>query len=281
MKNKVDYSLLLGGMKWSFSSINCYNNCPHCFYLTYIAKQKKEQNAFAQWGTLGHSLLERYYKGELELWDLSQKYDEEYASKVSLEFPYNRYVDLGESYYLAGKKYFDNFQGDFENCEILGVEQYIEIEIDGYPFIGYIDLLVRTPDGIIVCDHKSKSGFKGKEKQEYLRQLYLYSFYVKQMYGEYPYKLMFNMFRANTWEEELFDYKALMQAKEWFVETIQKIYLEKDFKDKIALDYKTKGKLLKEFKKDDFFCNELCSTPCLRSRRHQHRWKPKRGDASK
>ena len=267
-----NYSKQLDKMVWSFSSVNSYNNCPKCFYLTYIEHQKRVNNAFAEWGSFGHSILERYYKGELELWDLLDTYENEYHQKVTLDFPYNRYADLSESYYAAGKKYFANFGGDFEDCEILGVEQKVRLNINGYSFIGYIDLLVRSPEGIIVCDHKSKSKFTSKkEKMEFLRQLYLYSLYVKETYGEYPTKLLFNMFRVGKWEEEKFDKQALDDAVEWFTNTINAIYADKDFKDKIATAYKQQGKKLKEFRKDDFFCNELCSTPCLRSKRYKRK----------
>lgn len=258
----------LDNMIWSFSSVNCYNNCHRGFYLQYIEKkQKKLSNAFAQWGTLGHSILERYYKGEAELWDLKSIYETEYPSAVTIQFPYNKYADLSENYYNAGLTYFENFQGDFEGCEILGVEQKVRLEIDGYQFVGYIDLIVRTPKGIIICDHKSKSALSKKEKPEYLRQLYLYSLYVKEQYGEYPYKLVFNMFRAGAWETEDFNESDLEKAKEWFTSTIQSAYQDSQFKDKVALDYADKGKKLKDFKHDDYFCNYICSTPCLRSQR--------------
>ena len=147
------YKDKLDNRRWSFSSVNCYNTCPKAFYLTYLTEQPKQDNAFAQWGTFGHSLLERYYRGELELWDLGEKYREEYDTEVTEEFPYH----MADSYYHSGEEYFDNFQGDFEGCQILGVEQYVELDIRGYTYIGYIDLLVKDDKGYIICDHKSKA----------------------------------------------------------------------------------------------------------------------------
>ena len=43
---------------------------------------------------------------------------------------------------------------------------------------------------------------------------------------------------------------------------------EVDFANEITILWKAKGKKLKDFKKDDFFCNELCSVRsyCNRSR---------------
>lgn len=278
------YKDKLDNRRWSFSSVNCYNTCPKAFYLTYLKEQPKQDNAFAQWGTFGHSLLERYYRGALELWDLGEKYREEYDTEVTEEFPYH----MADSYYHSGEEYFDNFQGDFEGCQILGVEQYVELDIRGYTYIGYIDLLVKDDKGYIICDHKSKAGFKTEEeKHDYLRQLYLYSLYVKEQYDEYPYKLIFNMFRKGIWVEEPFQESALQEAVDWFVGNIQKIYQDEKFKDRIAIDYKSKGKLLKDFTQNDFYCNYICSVPCRRSIRYDDGgqseywakyWQRKRGE---
>ena len=121
----------------------------------------------------------------------------------------------------------------------------------------------------IVVDHKSKSKFKNEEERdEYARQLYLYALYIKAEYGEFPSHLIFNMFRANDVVSIDFNEKSLENAVKWFVTTIEKIKKDNKFDDKIAIEYKKKGKPLKEFKKDSFFCNELCGVRsyCNRSR---------------
>lgn len=260
------YQQQLDERVWSFSSVSKYDECPKAFYRTYIEHTPQRENAFAQWGSLGHSILERYYRGELDLWDLEDTYLEEYDDAVTEPFPFR----MADSYFKAGDEYFSNFEGDFQGCEIVGIEQEIQIEIEGYKYIGYIDLLVRDDKGYIICDHKSKAGFKtAEEKHHYLRQLYLYALYVREQYGEYPYKLIFNMFRKGIWVEEQFDETACMEAKEWFVNTIKRIYEDESFKDKIAIEYKAQGKLLQDFPKQDFYCNYLCDVPCLRSRRFE------------
>lgn len=267
-----DYSFILDGMRWSFSSVNCYSNCPKCFELSYLEPVPKVNNAFAEWGSFCHSILERYYKGEVELFELSDIYEREYENHVKAKFPANAYADLNQSYYAAGKKYFDFFEGDYPIYDVLGVEQKIELQINGKNFIGYIDLVVKSADGIIICDHKSKSKFTSKrEKDEYLRQLYLYSIWVKQKYGEYPKWLVFNMFRSEglVWTE--FDETKLAEAIAWFDETVNQIYQDDTFKDKISTAYKGKKKPLKDFKKDDYFCNNLCSVRryCNRSKSYK------------
>ena len=268
---RIDF--MLDDKTWSFSSVNSYENCPKCFYLSYLQDPplEKDQNAFAQWGTLGHSLFERYVNGELELYELGNTYENEYDEAVTLRFPPNKYVDLGESYHDKGKDYFENWEGFPDNWELIESEREIHLDIEGNTFIGFIDLIVRDKNTgrYIVVDHKSKSKFKDeKEKEEYARQLYLYALYIKAEYGEFPSHLIFNMFRANDVVTIDFDEGSLEKAAEWFKTTIEKIKKDDKFLDKITVLFRQKKKPLKEFKKDDFFCNNLCSVRsyCNRSK---------------
>lgn len=240
----VDNSFILDGIRWSYSSVNSYHQCPRQFKLSYIDALPRVDNAFSDWGSFMHYLLEQYFKGKLEFFELSQIYVERYKDRVKCAFPPNKYVNLNESYYKAGKEYLDNFDGDFEGCEVLGVEQKVKLDIGDRPFVGVIDLVLRKPDGsICVTDHKSKKAFKNKkEEAEYLRQLYLYSIWIKQKYGEYPSQLIFNMFRGGKKVVHNFVEDELKTAVEWFTSTIDSIYEDTEF---VA-------------KSDSFFCNYLC-----------------------
>lgn len=265
---------MLDNRVWSFSSVNSYNNCPKCFYLSYLQDPplEKEENAFAKWGTLGHSLFERYANGELELFELGDKYEEEYPEAVNLQFPPNKYVDLNDSYYTKGRDYFENWNGFPDNWELVASEKEIHLDIGGNAFIGFIDLIVKDKKTgkYIIVDHKSKSKFKDdKEQEEYARQLYLYSLHIKEEYGEYPLYLIFNMFRANEVVKIKFSKKALNEAVKWFTGMIENIKKDTAFKDKIAIEHRKKGKSLKEYKKNDFFCCYLCSVRnfCNRSKK--------------
>ena len=268
---RIDF--MLDDKTWSFSSVNSYENCPKCFYLSYLQDPslEKDDNAFAQWGKLGHSLFERYVNGEIELYEMGEIYEKEYDEKVTLKFPPNKYVDLGESYHDKGKEYFENWEEFPDNWELIESEREIHLDIEGNTFIGFIDLIVKDKNTgrYIVVDHKSKSKFKDeKEKEEYARQLYLYALYIKAEYGEFPSHLIFNMFRANDVVTIEFDHEALEKAVEWFKTTIEKIKKDDKFDDKIVISRRKKGLPMKGFKKDDFFCNFLCSTRrfCPRSK---------------
>lgn len=239
------YKNILDNMVWSFSSVNSYCTCPYAFKLSYINKKEKVNNAFAEFGSFVHSLLEKYFKGEIEFFELSQMYESEYDSNVTHEFPSLKFCDLETKYYEDGINYLNSFEGIADNLQVVGVEQEINLKLNGKAFIGYIDLILKdTNDNkYIIVDHKSKGKFKSKkEKEHYMYQLYLYSVYIKEKFGEYPKELKFNMFRTGTFETEQFDEKKLKKALNWFDFTIDLIYSDDTF---IKI-------------KDEFYCNNLC-----------------------
>ena len=273
---------ILDGMRWSYSSVNTYNTCPQAFRLGYLDALPRVGNAFSDWGTFLHSLMERYFRGELEFFELSQVYVDTYKDNVVCAFPPNK-CDLSQRYYDAGKAYLDRFDGLFNDCEIVAVEERVKLNIDGRPFVGVIDLVVKDGDDYIVVDHKSKSALKTqKEKAEYARQLYLYAIYVKEKYGKWPTKLVFHMVRAGGELVEIPFVEADAEAaKQWFLSTIDAIYADETFMSKpnrirkqlrelreqsdagqIKFDdyVKQKKKLNAELNNSSFYCWVLCSS---------------------
>ena len=275
---------ILDGLRWSFSSVNSYHTCPQAFRLGYLDALPRVDNAFSDWGSFMHSLLERYFKGELEFFELSQAYQAGYAAAVKCKFPPNRFVDLTERYYAAGKSYLDSFDGSaFEGCEIIGVEQKVKLTIHGRPFVGVIDLLLQKGEDYTICDHKSKSAFKSqKERDEYARQLYLYAVFVHEKFGKWPVKLVFHMVRSGGELVKIpFDEEACEAAQDWFSDTIDAIYQDTVFEstpNRIRRELKElrakqesgklgfseytkqKKKLEAALKKEAFMCHVLCGS---------------------
>jgi hypothetical protein len=188
--------------------------------------------------------MERYANGELEIWDLPSVYEWEFDSSVIEKFPWNKYVNLKDSYYKQGLSFLKSFQG-YDNYKILGVEEEFKIQIDDWIFVGVIDLVYEDENGrLIVRDYKSKASFKDdKEKAKYARQLYLYSLYVKEKYGRYPDELQFLMFRKQTTVPIPFDLDKLEEAKKWAADTVRII--------REAFDYPHTC--------DDFYGDNLCN----------------------
>ena len=235
----------IDSMVWSYTRLNSFYICKRAWYLNYVLKVDNKENFFSQYGILAHKTLEKYNKGELELFELSEYFNENYFNFITEQAPPNKYVDLNSSYYEKGIAFFNNFQG--EEGETIGAEDSFEffIKAHGKPrkIIGYIDRISKDKNGIVVTDYKSKGKFKNnKEMEEYCRQLYIYSIAIKEKYGEYPYKMVINQFKENKYICIDFNYKKLLECKKWIRNTIDLIFDECEFS-------KTEN---------DFFCNYIC-----------------------
>ena len=225
---------------WSFSSVKMYEQCPYSFYLHYIEDKYEAPNAFSQSGGYVHELLAKAYNGELLEFELADEFEEHYSEYVTQRFPYH---NIAKSFYETSVDYLSVFEIDNE-YEIVGVEKEIKCQIQGYEFIGYIDLLLRdkADNKLVVVDHKSKSSFKGGEKKEYLKQLYLYCYAIHKEYGEFPKELCFNLYRAKKIVKTDFNEENYKVALDWFKNTIDAIMQEQNWDCKI----------------DKWFCDNLC-----------------------
>ena len=190
------------------------------------------------------------------MWDLSSYFEEHFAEEVPYDAPPNKYKDLRQDWYDSVLDYFDNIDLPIDKYEVVGVEKKVEFNIGKYPFIGFIDLLLRDPaDGkLILCDHKSsiikkvKSGKISKADQqhflEFRRQQYLYSIAILEEFGCGSVKeLRWNMFRQRDWLSTPFIVADYMEAQEWALNTIHKIEKETEWSPNPIF----------------FYCNYLCS----------------------
>ena len=61
----VSYRPLIEDMTWSFSRIECFNDCPYRWFLRYIKKYPETPQFYSSYGSFMHKLIEQYYKGEI------------------------------------------------------------------------------------------------------------------------------------------------------------------------------------------------------------------------
>lgn len=229
--------------RYSFSKLNTYYNCILNYIYSYILKQKQKENAMSQYGILIHSILDRWAKGQLEIYDLLAEYKANYDSAVTEPFPILRNgKSMGISYYADGESFFTNFNG-IEEYRIVESEVKFEIQIEDFIFNGIIDLILKDKDGnIILWDWKSKADFKDEEEEKkYQKQLYLYSYYIKDKYRVFPSKIVFYCFRKLQKHEYIFNYDDFQKSIKWMFDTIKEIR-------KLNCKY------------DYFFCNNLCGS---------------------
>lgn len=232
---------------WSFSKLSTFETCPMAFWLQYLQDPPlpQQQNAWAEYGILCHSLLEEYAKGDLTAELLSAEYDLRYEDVVVHQFPPFP-KGYAEKTYKQGLAYFEAFTGFGDQYEVVSTEEKFEIKVGPYIFIGISDLVLRdkTDNELVVIDHKTKSASSMKNELDlYKKQLYIYAEHVYQKYGKYPKRLMFNMIKSDQPIVEEFSLEKHRQVLSWVEETIDTILLEDTWS---ALP-------------NNFYCRYICS----------------------
>ena len=221
--------------EWSFSRISS-SDCMYGFYLHYIEGHEGLENGNAQFGKAVHETLEKFFKGELDMFSASEYYAERFQEMVTCDFPYNKYKDLKEAAYESGLEYFNNLNFDFDKYEILGVEKECHFKVDKYRIQGYIDLLLKDKETeeIIIVDQKTtqfdylKNGnlSNNKKTQEqfehFKHQEYLYAIPVIEEYKRVDY-LCWNMIRDKRIIKIPFNPDEYEKTKDWTINQIHSI----------------------------------------------------------
>lgn len=179
---------------------------------------------------------------------LKVTYLAEFRKKVTAPAPNEK---IYQNYFEDGKRYFSDVS--FGDREVLAVEKELSFKYAGKEFIGFLDLMTRDQDGrVVITDHKSrklkprsnrkKPTQSDLELDEYLRQLYVYSSAVKQLYGFYPDVLEFNCFRSGVLIQEPFDLDKCKEVESWAENLIDTITNTEDWYPN----------------EDYWFCRHLC-----------------------
>lgn len=201
----------------------------------YIQGEKESPMFYASYGSFIHTLLQRYYDGILSKEELPTAFLLGFSSSVGGERPAQSTV---AKYIVSGRGYFEKFEP--LPYKIIGIEQELHFDLDGSPFVAFLDIVGEKDGKLVVVDHKSrelkqrsnrkKPTLKDKELDGMLRQLYLYAHGVKQVYGDFPSILCFNCFRNGELIEEQFNEKAYIEALDWAKTKIEEITDEEDFR---------------------------------------------------
>lgn len=230
------YRPLIEDMTWSYSRIKAYEDCPYRFFLKYIHNIKEIPMFYASYGSFMHKLFEGFYKGELTRQDMKVKYLLDFSKSVQGDRPKQSTVC---NYISQGVAYIDGFEPI--NGRPLAVEGPLYFTVCGERFTGIADLICADDKTGEICivDHKSRD-LKPRSKRkkptqsdaelnDYLRQLYLYAVPVKERFGRYPGKLVFNCFRSNTLITEPFSESTFNGVLRWAAQKIEEIKNEDDF----------------------------------------------------
>lgn len=236
----MNYKEILDEMTWSFSRIHLYETCPYAFYKKYIEKTVGEDNYYAENGSLMHETIMKIIKEELSLEDAPAYYIEEYeniCSKTKTSTMENTFEKCLN--YLCTVETLDK-----EKYEVIWIEEKIYFKIKKYNFTGYPDLILRNKKTgeIILVDHKSLDHFLKKDGtvlknqlenfNAYKHQMYLYCKWIKEKYGLFPSKIVWNHFKDDG-QLTIIDFSEndYDETLEWAEKVIKRIYKDKLFKE--------------------------------------------------
>lgn len=242
---------------WSYSRTTCFGHCKYEFYLDYIINNDElylsESNYYAEVGTFVHEILAMIFQGKLDPNDSARYFIENYDKNV---FYRVKKSTMDKTYDTCFEYFLNTDFSWINNYEILGVEMEQHFTIEGYNFVGYIDLLLRDKsDGkIVVLDHKSapypmkiNGEIKKNQLQSFLsykKQMYLYCNAIYQQFGEFPKEITWNHFKeGGKFATIPFVKEEYDEAIQWFINTIKAIEKEENF----------------DATQDFFYCTNLCN----------------------
>lgn len=243
------YTFLIENMSFSYSRLTAFEQCRYGWLLRYILHEPQRDSFFAEYGSFVHKIIEKYLRGELAKDDLALYFMRHFAEAVPTAA---MSADLKARYYTRGVEYFRHFS--FPHDDIVAVEERVEFDLDGAPFAGYIDVISRDGDDLIITDHKSHDlkPFSKRypeqktktdlELESYLRQLILYAVGVKKAYGRYPKTLEFNCFKSGTVISIPFNEEWVKPTLKWASDLRRDIIQESEWTPNV----------------DYFFCKNLC-----------------------
>ena len=229
---------------YSFSKLSAHDTCPRMWQLTYLDKAPRKENAFSAFGTLVHSILERYAKHDLPLCALADIYEWEWPLAFSgVAWPPNKYVSLEERYKEQGLTFFKEFRGLPGSAEILGVEKHFEKHFGDFLFQGIADLVYRDAGKLKILDWKTAKPYTKSDQAQKRRQLYLYASWMKDEFGSFPDELIFYHIRDQRKVTTKFQEKDLSEAILWATKKVHELRTAWYFPPTPS----------------DFFCKYICS----------------------
>lgn len=222
---------------WSYSKLTLFLQCPLAYKYAYIDNLPRQDNVYAEIGTICHDIIEGWLKKEYMTWELADVFYEKFVSMQN-KFPNEK---IAEKYYQDLYRYFTYFNGFGELKPIL-VEKETVFNIGEHEFVGFPDFVaLDNNENIIILDHKTSNIFKDIDDK--MKQLYVYAEAVNKEFGKYPKYLGFNFIRFNKTIMNEFKNEKYQEVVKWINDTINKINNTVEFNSRY----------------EEFYCKNLCN----------------------
>lgn len=168
---------------YSISRLDCMNRCLYEAKLTYIDKDRGDENIYALLGTRIHDTLERLMNNEATEADLLPAMEDELADADMFGYEFPKDSKGGDSIregWIANMTHFCKTYRKPRGA--YRTEQFFLYKTPKNRYLqGYIDLTYIRQDGtMIVFDYKTSTAYKGEAVKEHGRQLVLYALGLEQ-----------------------------------------------------------------------------------------------------
>lgn len=249
---------------YSHSRLEAYQNCPLRFKYLYVEKKERlVEGIEAFLGSRVHETLEKLYRDlkftkEDSLIELLEYYNSIWEKNwldsimvVKKEYRPEHYRDLGVK---CITDYYRRYH-PFDQGRILGLEERIFINLDGYRIQGVIDRVVQREDGVYeIHDYKTSGHLPDQATLDKDRQLALYQLGLQDRWKDV--KEVELVWHFLVFDKELKSSRSkeqLEQLKEKTIELINEIERAKnkdDFpaRESVLCDWCEFGELCPNFK---------------------------------
>jgi hypothetical protein len=244
------YDMILQEMKYSHSSINTFDHCQYAFLQLYINAESRANNFFGEYGKFCHRILEKYFKDEIDIWQLPVYYARYYKKGIKSSCPtYPK--GMAEKYYEQGLFFFENFEFDKSKYEIIGIEKKLQTKYKDIKFVLVPDLILKDKETneYILYDYKTANLFKNnrldkKKLEDYKNQINLYTYFIWLIKEIQISKIKIWAIRNNATIDIDYDPIQVLETVEWIENTVAKIKKEEEWKANTS---------------EPYFCYNICS----------------------
>lgn len=233
-----NYKEDLDEIKWSFSTLHMYEECPYSFYMKKILKEPGVPNAYAEIGSFAHEILEGLFSQKIALGGAIDRWNNEFEDNIT-SWVKEETKDKKFGDFLDYLNAFDESWKD--KYEVVGTELKCEWVIQGFKFIGFIDLLLKekSTGDLMLVDHKSSGHFLKKDGsvlksqkenfEAYSKQMYLYCYPIFEKFGKFPKNIIWNHFFENKVTCIDFNKDDYDKVIGWSLGVINQIYEDETF----------------------------------------------------
>jgi len=167
----------------SATSLRTYRTCPQKWKLKYVDGHEEEDRPFFNLGRAVHAALEAFYDGRVS----GPPPLEEVLEAFREEFDPEAYPDEEERERRRAdglrmvREFYEKHAGDFRPA--LAVEKQLQFDVEGVPFVGYVDRIDRTGDDRLrIVDYKT-GGDLDLDRVRGSTQLTLYQLGAEAKFG--------------------------------------------------------------------------------------------------